>query len=65
MMMIIIIIFLSDEITEILRSYVLDQDHVITHVKNSKLDSHSKSHAFLECIVYCFVQSLFVKMLRH
>lgn len=37
MMMIIIIIFLSDEITEVLRSYVLDQDHVITHIKNQSL----------------------------
>lgn len=61
---IMIIIFFFDEDTDVLRNYVLDQGHVISHNKNPKLDSHSKSHVFLEHIAYCFVQSLFVKMLK-
>lgn len=32
---------------EVLKSHVLDQGHIITRVKNSKLDSHSKFYAFL------------------
>lgn len=45
-MMMIVIFSFSGEDTEVLRSYVLDQGHVITHVENSKLDSYSSPHAF-------------------
>lgn len=45
-MLMIAIVFFSGEDTEVLRSYVLDQGHVITHVENSKPGSYSRPHAF-------------------
>lgn len=52
-MMMVTIIFFSDEDTVVLRSYRLDQGHNYAEISN--LDSHSKSHAFLRthCILLC------------
>ena len=46
----ILITFFSEGEIEVLRSWVFDQGHVISHVKSSKLDSYSKFSAFLETL---------------